>query len=55
MAIKTKFQETEFGVGDTIGVHHSFKAGDKTQTQVFEGVVMGIRGREENKTLPHLR
>ena len=50
MAIKTKFQETEFGVADTIRVHHSFKAGGKTQTQVFEGIVMGIRGRDENKT-----
>lgn len=50
MAIKTNFGETAFGVGDTIGVHHTFKAGDKIQTQVFEGIVMGIRGREENKT-----
>src|SRR3990167_5338326 len=50
MAIKTKFQETEFSVGDTIGVHHTFKAGEKTQTQVFEGVVIGIRGRQENKS-----
>ena len=50
MAIKTKFGDTEFKVGDTIGVHHTFKAGGKAQTQVFEGIVMGIRGREENKT-----
>jgi len=57
MAIKTKFGDTEFQVGDTIGVHHTFKAGPskkgeegKAQSQVFEGIVMGIRGREENKT-----
>ena len=45
MAIKTKFQETEFGVADTIRVHHSFKAGGKTpQTTVN---VTALPGPEE--------
>jgi large subunit ribosomal protein L19 len=50
MALSAKHNEITFTVADTVRVHHSFKAGDKIQTQVFEGVVMGIRGRLENKT-----
>lgn len=50
MAIKAKHQETEFSVGDTIRVKHTFKDADKTLSQVFEGLVIGIKGREENKT-----
>jgi large subunit ribosomal protein L19 len=50
MAIKTNFNETSFGVGDTVRVHHTFKSGDKLQTQVFEGVVIGIKGRADNKS-----
>lgn len=50
MAIKAAHQKTDFKVGDTIKVKHSFKEGDKTFSQTFEGLVIGIKGREENKT-----
>lgn len=39
-----------FAVGDVVRVHQKIQEGDKTRTQVFEGVVLGIRGRGENKT-----
>ncbi len=45
-----KWQDTEFHVGDTIRVHQKFKEEDKTRTQIFEGVVIAIRGRGENKS-----
>lgn len=39
-----------FVPGDTIRVHQKIKEDQKTRTQVFEGVVLGIRGRGENKS-----
>ena len=43
-------QTIEFNPGDTIKVYQKIKEGDKTRTQIFEGVVLGIKGRGENKS-----
>ena len=50
MANVTKWKETKFHVGDTIAIHHQFKEDKKTRTQIFEGVVIAIKGRGENKS-----
>ncbi len=50
MALKAKHKNIEFGVGDTIRVIQSLKEGGKTRSKAFEGMVLGIKGREENKT-----
>lgn len=39
----------DFVPGDIIKVYQKVKEGDKTRTQIFEGVVLGINGRGENK------
>jgi large subunit ribosomal protein L19 len=39
----------DFVAGDTIKVHQKIREGEKTRIQVFAGVVLGIRGRGENK------
>ena len=39
-----------FVTGDIVRVHQKIQEGDKTRVQVFEGVVLGIRGRGENQT-----
>ncbi len=39
-----------FEPGDTIQVFQKIVEGDKTRTQMFEGVVLKIRGRGDNKT-----
>lgn len=39
-----------FVVGDIVAVHQKIKEDSKTRTQVFEGVVLGIKGRGENRT-----
>ena len=49
MANKAKWQDVEFHVGDTVAVHQKIKEGDKTRIQIFEGTVIAIKGREENK------
>lgn len=50
MALKAKHNNIEFGVGDTIRVIQSLEEGGKTRSKAFEGMVIGIKGREENKT-----
>ncbi len=42
--------QINFAPGDTIRVHQKIQEGDKTRIQVFEGVVLSIRGRGENKS-----
>jgi large subunit ribosomal protein L19 len=42
MAKWARWKETEFGVGDTVRVHQ--------QDSSFEGLVIKIKGRQENKT-----
>lgn len=39
-----------FVPGDTVRIHQKIKEGEKTRIQVFEGVVLGIRGRGGDKT-----
>lgn len=39
-----------FVPGDIVRVHQKIQEGDKTRIQVFEGVVLGIKGRGENKS-----
>jgi len=51
MAIFTKFNKTKFGVGDKISVHQKIKEGEKSRIQAFEGIVIAIKNRGENKTI----
>lgn len=41
--------DINFVPGDTVKVYQRIKEGDKTRVQIFKGVVLGIRGRGENK------
>lgn len=40
----------DFGIGDTIKVHNRIKEGDKSRIQIYEGVVISIRGEGLSKT-----
>ena len=50
MALLAKIKDVEFGVGDRIRVHQRIKDGDKSREAIFEGMVMGIKGRDNGKT-----
>lgn len=39
----------DFKPGDIIRVHQKIKEGEKTRIQVFEGVVLGIKGTNGNR------
>lgn len=50
MSISITILNQPVHVGDTVAVHQSIKEGGKSRVQVFEGIVIGIQNREENKT-----
>lgn len=51
MALRIKHKETEFGVGDRVRVVQKVKEADgKFREASFEGMVLGIKGREPGKT-----
>lgn len=42
--------QIDFRVGDIVKVYTKIVEGDKTRTQIFEGQVIQIKGRGENKS-----
>lgn len=50
MAISTTVGGVNFKVGDLVRLHLKIIEGEKERIQVFEGLVLGIRGRGENQT-----
>lgn len=48
--ISANFGDEKLHVGDTIRVHSKVVEGEKTRIQVFEGVLIRLRGRAENIT-----
>ncbi len=49
MAIKFIHQDTEFHIGDTVKVNYKIKEKDKERLQAFDGIIMAINGKTENK------
>lgn len=49
MALEAQHKETTFHVGDTVAVHQKVVEKDKERTQIFEGVVISIKGGSNNK------
>lgn len=48
--ISAKHQDVSIHIGDTLRVHSKVVEGAKSRIQVFEGVLISLRGRGENKT-----
>ena len=49
MARSITIKDTKIFVGDTVKVHYAIKDKDKKKNQIFEGIVLAIKGREKNK------
>lgn len=47
--ISGKFNETNIHIGDILKVHSKVIEGEKIRTQVFEGILISLRGRGENR------
>lgn len=50
MANQVIVKDTPISIGDLVAVHQLIKEDNKERTQVFEGRVISIKGRGENKT-----
>lgn len=50
MALVATHKELNFGVGDEVKVHLKVKEGEKSRSQIFEGIVIGIKGRDTGKS-----
>ncbi|MBI2196586.1 50S ribosomal protein L19 [Candidatus Daviesbacteria bacterium] len=48
--ISAQIGEQNLHIGDTVRVHSKVVEGEKTRAQVFEGILISLRGRGENKT-----
>lgn len=48
--ISIKVRDTDIHIGDTIRVHSKVVEGTKSRIQVFEGILIRLRGRGENTT-----
>lgn len=48
--ISAKYGETNLHIGDTVRIHSNVVEGNKTRVQVFEGILIRLRGRGENRT-----
>lgn len=49
--ISIDFKGKLLHVGDTIRVKNTIIEGDKTRVQTFPGMIIGLKGRGENKTM----
>lgn len=50
MAISATIKDTLVHVGDLVKVHVKVLEGEKERIQLFEGMVLGIKGRGESRT-----
>lgn len=48
--ISAKYGDINIHIGDTLRVHSKVVEGPKTRIQVFEGILIRLRGRGENTT-----
>ena len=50
MAISADIKSTPVHVGDLVRVHLKVLEQEKVRVQIFEGLIIGIRGRQENRS-----
>lgn len=48
--ISAQIGEQNIHIGDTIRIHNKVVEGVKTRIQIFEGILIRLRGRDVNKT-----
>lgn len=51
MANSFTLLDTPIRIGDTVKITYAYKDKEKEKTQLFEGIVLGIRGRQTGKML----
>lgn len=51
MSLLANHKEVEFGIGDRVRVTQKIKEAGKARSSVFEGVVIAIKNRGDNKSI----
>ncbi|MEE2973293.1 MAG: 50S ribosomal protein L19 [Planctomycetota bacterium] len=49
--LKPEDQLSDMTIGDTVDVHYLIVEGEKERVQVFQGVLIGMKGRGINRTI----
>src|SRR5688572_22011831 len=49
--LKPQAELPEFSVGDTLNIHMRIVEGDKERIQIYQGVLIGQKGRGSNQTI----
>lgn len=55
MANQITYKDKTFAVGDTIAVNYTFKEGDKQRQQLFEGILLKVKGHDDNNRMITVR
>lgn len=50
MAISSVIKNQQVSIGDTLAVHQEVQEEGKTRIQIFQGVIISIKGESENKS-----
>lgn len=51
MAQYVDYKDKKISVGDTVKVHQEITENDKTRIQIFEGIVIAIKNRDNGKSI----
>ena len=46
-----KYNDQNIAVGDTVAVHQQIVEGSKKRVQIFEGIIIAIKGRDNGKSI----
>lgn len=49
--ISADFKDKKLQIGDTLRVKNNIVEGEKTRVQIFEGILIAMSGRGENRTI----
>ncbi|NTU47041.1 50S ribosomal protein L19 [Candidatus Roizmanbacteria bacterium] len=55
MANSITYQDKDMSVGDTIAISYKIKEGDKERQQLFEGILLKIKGDSDNNRMITVR
>ncbi len=55
MANVFHYQEQPFMIGDTISISYTIKEGEKTRQQLFEGILLRVKGHDLNNRMITVR
>lgn len=50
MSNHLSYHDQSFSVGDSVQVHQLVREGDKERVQIFEGILIAVRGRDLNQS-----